>query len=108
MSDNSNTHRREPFLSKGVVSILLALFLQVGAGIWAMSSFYTEQTSLTKSLDVRFDGLDRNINLLEDKIYTRNEAALQFQLISENDKRHDQEIRDLEAEIRRLLIRESE
>ena len=102
----TNTVNREPFLSKGILSILLALVLQVGAGVWAMSAFYTEQQSLTTSLDSRFDGLDSNIKVLENKIYTRNEAVLQFQLISANDKRHDEEIRGLESEIRNLLIRD--
>lgn len=81
------------------LAILFAFFIQIGVGIWAVSSFYFGQKELQTQFKDNVATLTEQLNDLKSSIYTRNEAVIQFEVIRQENLRQDQEIRELRDRI---------
>lgn len=81
------------------LAILFAFFIQIGVGIWAVSSFYFGQKELQAQFKDNVATLTEQLNDLKSSIYTRNEAVIQFEVIRQDNLHQDQEIRELRDRI---------
>lgn len=81
------------------LAILFAFFIQIGVGIWAVSSFYFGQKELQTQFKDNVATLTEQLNDLKSSIYTRNEAVIQFEVIRQDNLHQDQEIRELRDRI---------
>lgn len=81
------------------IAILFAFILQIGIGIWAVSSFYFGQKELQNQFRDNVATLTQQLNDLKSSIYTRNEAVIQFEAIRQENMRQDQEIRELRDKV---------
>lgn len=86
------------------IALLFVLVVQLFAGIWAVSSFYTEQELNKIEFSKKFDDFQSDFNKLQNEIYTRKEATVQFEALNQVNARQDEEIRELNREIRNFLI----
>ena len=81
------------------LAILFAFFMQIGVGIWTISSFYFGQKELQTQFEDNVAALTQQLNDLKSSIYTRNEAVIQVEVSRRENLRQDQEIRELRDEI---------
>jgi hypothetical protein len=58
------------------VSIVLAILIQVGVVIWAVSSFYKENEIMQRIISEQFISLQAEVSSIKASIYTRQEALV--------------------------------
>ena len=58
------------------LGIAIAIIIQIGAVIWAVSSFYKENELMQKTISQQFESLQGEISSIKDRIYTRQEALV--------------------------------
>ena len=102
--DNNNSNEMDGFVAfhlprKIPLAILFAFFIQIGVGIWAVSSFYSGQKELQTQFKANVATLTEQLNDLKSSIYTRNEAVIQFEVVRQENLRQEQEIRELRDRI---------
>lgn len=102
--DNNNNNEMDGYVAfhlprKIPLAILFAFFIQIGVGIWAVSSFYFGQKELQTQFKDNVATLTEQLNDLKSSIYTRNEAVIQFEVIRQENLHQDQEIRELRDRI---------
>lgn len=102
--DNNNSNEMDGYVAfhlprKIPLAILFAFFIQIGVGIWAVSSFYFGQKELQTQFKDNVATLTEQLNDLKSSIYTRNEAVIQFEVIRQENLHQDQEIRELRDRI---------
>ena len=56
------------------LGIVIAIMIQIGAGIWAVSSFYKENELMQRTISQQFQSLQNEISSIKGSIYTRQEA----------------------------------
>ena len=81
------------------IAILFAFILQIGIGIWAVSSFYFGQKELQNQFRDNVATLTQQLHDLKSSIYTRNEAVIQFEVIRQENMRQELEIRELRNKV---------
>ena len=81
------------------LAILFALLIQIAGGIWAISGFYYSQKEMQNQLSENITRFTTKMNELKSSIYTRNEALLQFQAITQENMRQDREIHELRQRV---------
>ena len=97
---NNNSNEMDGFVAfhlprKIPLAILFAFFIQIGVGIWAVSSFYSGQKELQTQFKNNVATLTEQLNDLKSSIYTRNEAVIQIEVFRQENLRQEQEIREL-------------
>ena len=83
------------------MAILFALLIQIAGGIWAISGFYYSQKEMQNQMSENMTRFTTQINELKSTIYTRNEALLQFQAITQENMRQDNEIHEIRQKVYR-------
>lgn len=80
------------------IGIIFGLMLQLCAGIWAVSAFYSSITDTRKDIAE----VQKQVDSIKTDIYTRKEASIQFEAfrreidgIKRDNDRQDDAIRDL-------------
>lgn len=58
------------------LGIAIAIIIQIGAVIWAVSSFYKENELMQKTISQQFESLQTEISSIKGSIYTRQEALV--------------------------------
>ncbi len=58
------------------LGIVIAIIIQIGAVIWAVSSFYKENELMQKAISQQFESLQAEISSIKGSIYTRQEALV--------------------------------
>lgn len=81
------------------MAILFALLIQIAGGIWAISGFYYSQKEMQNQMSENMTRFTTQINELKSTIYTRNEALLQFQAITQENMRQDKEIHEIRQRV---------
>ena len=81
------------------LAILFALLIQIAGGIWAISGFYYSQKEMQNQMSENITRFTTKMNELKSSIYTRNEALLQFQAITQENMRQDREIHELRQRV---------
>lgn len=105
LNNESHPSSNEAIFEKKIpVAVLVLVLAQLVAGIWAASGFYSNQTALASQFEKNFDRIEFSMKELEEKMYTRQEAMIQLEGIRQTDVRQDQEIRELENDLRDILI----
>ena len=56
------------------LGIVMAIVVQIGAVIWAVSSFYKENELMQQAISQQFQSLQNEISFIKGSIYTRQEA----------------------------------
>ena len=56
------------------LGIVMAIVVQIGAVIWAVSSFYKENELMQQTISQQFQSLQDEISSIKESIYTRKEA----------------------------------
>lgn len=81
------------------MAILFALLIQIAGGIWAISGFYYSQKEMQNQMSENITRFTTKMNELKSTIYTRNEALLQFQAITQENMRQDKEIHEIRQKV---------
>lgn len=81
------------------MAILFALLIQIAGGIWAISGFYYSQKEMQNQMSENMTRFTTQMNELKSTIYTRNEALLQFQAITQENMRQDNEIHEIRQKV---------
>lgn len=100
----NNSNQSGWFEKRIPVAVLVVLCANLFAGIWAASSFYTNQKALSDSFSGHFERVESQIMDLKEEMYTRQEAAIELANIRKVNERQDQAIRELEKDFRTILI----
>lgn len=58
------------------LGIVMAIVIQIGAVIWAVSSFYKEHELIQQTISQQFQALQDEIASIKGNIYTRQEAVV--------------------------------
>lgn len=58
------------------LGIVIAIVIQIGAVIWAVSSFYKENELMQQAISQQFQSLQNEISSIKGSIYTRQEALV--------------------------------
>ena len=58
------------------LGIVIAILIQIGAVIWAVSSFYKENELMQQAISQQFQSLQGEISSIKGSIYTRQEALV--------------------------------
>ena len=58
------------------LGIVMAIVIQIGAVIWAVSSFYKENELMQQAISQQFQSLQNEISSIKGSIYTRQEALV--------------------------------
>ena len=58
------------------LGIVIAIVIQIGAVIWAVSSFYKENELMQQAISQQFQSLQDEISSIKGSIYTRQEALV--------------------------------
>ena len=58
------------------LGIVMAIVIQIGAVIWAVSSFYKENELMQQAISQQFESLQSEISSIKGSIYTRQEALV--------------------------------
>ena len=58
------------------LGIVVAIVIQIGAVIWAVSSFYKENELMQQTISEQFQSLQNEISSIKGSIYTRQEALV--------------------------------
>lgn len=58
------------------LGIVIAIVIQIGAVIWAVSSFYKENKLMQQAISQQFQSLQDEISSIKGSIYTRQEALV--------------------------------
>lgn len=86
------------------VAVLIILVTQLIVGVWTVSGFYANQNALASKFSENFSRIELTISELEKKMYTRQEAILELDVIRRDNARQDSDIRDMEKEFRDIVI----
>lgn len=58
------------------LGIVMAIVIQIGAVIWAVSSYYKENELMQQAISQQFQALQDEISSIKGSIYTRQEALV--------------------------------
>lgn len=85
--------------SKVSLSLVALMVAQLATGVWAISSFWTEQKEMGKRMGENFSSIAKEIGDLKLEIYTRKEAAIQFESIRQEGIRQNERLKELSSEV---------
>lgn len=95
------------FEKKVPITVIFLLVANLISGIWFASAFYTKQSETIVQFTSHFATMGRRMDVMEQSIYTRQEATIALESIRQTNDRQDNDIKALNSLFTSLLLSRS-
>lgn len=89
------------------IAVVILLVSNLVMAIWMSAAFYTKQNEQTDRFGDNFASIENTILLMQEQIFTRQEATIVLENIRQTNRRQDSDIKELNTLFRNLLLSQS-